>query len=92
VSDFKGRAGTKAEGWSFEEDKTARTDDHIASSRIAKNVVYLRFKGEVAKSLRASYGIDDDGAGKTIMRGATDLPVEPFYAVPVTLASKDGQQ
>ena len=92
VSDFKGRAGTKAEGWSFEEDKTARTDDHIASSRIAKNVVYLRFKGEVAQSLRASYGIDDDGAGKTIMRGATDLPVEPFYAVPVTLASKDGQQ
>jgi hypothetical protein len=91
ISDFKGQAGTKAEGWSFEEDKTARTDDHIASSRIERNVVYLRFKSEVAKSLRASYGIDDDGAGKTIMRGLTDLPVEPFYSIPVAVPTKDSE-
>ena len=91
ISDFKGQAGTKAEGWSFERDKTTRTDDYIASSRIKKNVVYLRFKAEVAKSLQASYGVDGDGAGKTIMRGSTDLPVEPFYSIPVAVPTKDSQ-
>jgi hypothetical protein len=91
ISAYKGQAGTKAEGWSFEADKTAWTDDHIASSRIEKNVVHLRFKAQVGKSLRACYGIDDDGAGRAIPRGLTDLAAEPFYSIPVAVPTKDSQ-
>jgi len=89
VSDYKGRAGTKAEGWSFDHDNTTWTDNNVASSTIEKNMVYLRFNAEVVGALRASYGIDDDGAGKKIIRGLTNLPAEPFYGVPVTTPIKD---
>lgn len=34
-----------------------------------------------AATIRVSYGIDDDGAGKMVLRGLTGLPVEPFYSV-----------
>ena len=85
ISDFKGQPGTKAEGWSGQQDGAALGDADIVSTTVEKNAVSVRFNTAVTRTLRLSYGIDDDGAGKTILRGATDLPVEPFYAVPLTI-------
>ena len=84
ISDFKGRPGTSAEGWSCEQGGTTKGDAGIASAAVDKNVVLVRFKDAVNRTLRVSYGIDDDGAGKNILRGATGLPAEPFYGVPLT--------
>ncbi|MCX6872778.1 MAG: hypothetical protein NTW21_03075 [Verrucomicrobia bacterium] len=81
ISDFKGRTGTKAEGWSCQQDGAALGDADIASTAVENSVVSVRFNKAVARTLCLSYGIDDDGAGKNILRGATDLPVEPFYKV-----------
>ena len=85
ISDFKGRPGTKAEGWSCQQDGAALGDANIVSTTVQKNAVSIRFNTAVTRTLRLSYGIDDDGAGKTIFRGVTDLPVEPFYAFPLTI-------
>ena len=91
ISDFKGQAGTKAEGWSGHQDGVLLGDADMVKTTVEKNTVSVRFNAAVNRTLRLSYGIDDDGAGKKIMRGFTDLPVEPFYGVPVTTPSKDSQ-
>jgi hypothetical protein len=88
VSDYKDNPGTKAEGWCFEQGNLRLTDADIASATTQKNVVHVRFHVAVSGPLTVSYGIDDDGAGKMILRGLTDLPVEPFYRVPVTRSSR----
>lgn len=84
ISDFRGRSGTKAEGWFCQQDGAALTDADIVSTTIDKNAVYVRFNTAVSPALRLSYGIDDDGSGKKILRGSTDLPAEPFYAAPAS--------
>jgi len=81
ISDFKGNTGTKAEGWFFEQGKHTFTDKDIVSTMIEENVVYIRFGVDIPPHLAVSYGIDHDGDGKKVLRGLSDLPVEPFYTV-----------
>lgn len=88
ISDFRGRPGTKAEGWSWQQDGAALGDADVVSTTVEKNAVSVCFNAAVARTLRLSYGIDDDGAGKTILRGATDLPVEPFYVFSAAAPTK----
>ena len=85
ISDFKGRPRIQAQGWSYLQDGSAAGDAGIASATAEKQTVLVRFKNAVNGTLRLSYGIDDDGAGKCILRGMTDLPAEPFYGVALTI-------
>ncbi len=83
VSDFKDIPGTTVEGWSFEIDGTLLTAADIISATAAQNAVTVFLRAPVAGNLTVSYGIDDDGAGRKIIRGLTGLPAEPIYRVPV---------
>ena len=81
ISDFKHNPGDRAEGWFFEQGNHILTDKDVASTVIAKNIVYLKFNRNVTSHLAVSYGIDHDGDGKKILRGLNNLPAEPFYTV-----------
>jgi len=81
ISDFKNNPADKAQGWFFEQGNHVLTDKDVASTIIAKNVVYLKFNTNIPSHLAVSYGIDHDGDGKNTLRGLNDLPAEPFYTV-----------
>ncbi|MFN0130068.1 MAG: hypothetical protein ACKV19_25675 [Verrucomicrobiales bacterium] len=83
ITDFRNSAGTKTEGWSFEQATRLLTDADVESATVAGTVATVRLKSAVAGAWTASYGIDHDGDGKKILRGLTDLPAEPFYRVPL---------